>query len=400
LFRRLALLTGLYFCQGLPGGFLAEVLPVVALTQGVELANLGFIGLLSLPWMLKLLWAPLVDSYGWARFGRRKTWMVPAMIGMIACTLAIAGRDPAAGLTAVLVLFFLLNLCAATQDIAVDGFAINLMHGRELGPTNSAQVGGFKLGNLVGGGVLVALLAAIGWADAFVMMALCIAVALLAVLLVREPAPTHDAARAHPWSVIRRAVGGLLRQPSYAGFLVAAKLCETTGGAMITPAMVHHEFSLTQIGVLDGTFGALATIVGAVLGGALARRRGWALAMAVMSCVQGSALVVLALYQLGEVDPLVFAAIRAGDKLAGGGVAVAVFMLAMSKCDRDAASSEFTAAQVLYMSGGALAGIIAPAIASMIGIGAMMATGGALTIALGLAVGRWSRRIDPIRDAP
>ena len=67
--------------------------------------------------------------------------------------------------------FLALNLFAATQDIAVDGFAVSLMHGSELGPANSAQVGGFKLGNLVGGGVLVALLGVLGWRLSFAIMA-------------------------------------------------------------------------------------------------------------------------------------------------------------------------------------------------------------------------------------
>ena len=81
-------------------------------------------------------------------------------------------------------------------------------------------------------------------------------------------------------------------------------------------------------------------------------------------------MVAIAIYQAGAVGPFGFAVLRAWDKLAGGAVAVAVFMLAMSKCSRDIASSQFTAAQVLYMSGGALAGLTSPALASVVGISA------------------------------
>ncbi|MBC8071117.1 MAG: MFS transporter, partial [Deltaproteobacteria bacterium] len=217
--RRLALLWLLYFCQGLPGGFLAVALPVILLEQGVELAKVGLVSLLSLPWLLKVLWAPLVDRYGSPSFGRRKSWMVPAMVAMIACALAIAALDPITMLPAVLVWFIALNLCAATQDIAVDGFAVSLMRGRELGPANSAQIGGFKLGNLFGGGVLLALSGTLGWTVVFVIMAGCIALALVAVLRADEPAPPGDAVPVHTASVIRRALGELVREPVYAVFL-------------------------------------------------------------------------------------------------------------------------------------------------------------------------------------
>jgi MFS transporter, PAT family, beta-lactamase induction signal transducer AmpG len=397
--RRLALLTALYFCQGLPGGFLAGALPVILLQQGVELQKVGLISLLSLPWTLKILWAPLVDRFGSARFGRRKSWMVPAMSAMIVCTLAIAALDPIGMLPAVLVWFAALNLCAATQDIAVDGFAITLMRGRELGPANSAQVGGFKLGNLVGGGVLLALSGTLGWSMVFVIMAGCIGLALLGLLLTPEPADATDRPPAHTMAVIRRALGELVREPAYAAFLFAAKFGETTGGVLVKPAMVDHDFSVWLIGWIDGTFGSIATILGAVAGGALAMRRGWMRALVLMSAVQGLALLAIGVYTRGAISPLGFGVVLACENFAGGGVAVAVFMLAMSKCDRDIASSQFTAAQVLYMTGGAAAGVLSTAVADRIGTSTMIATGGVLALLVAIAAWRWRARIDPIRNA-
>ncbi|MBC8074276.1 MAG: MFS transporter, partial [Deltaproteobacteria bacterium] len=313
--------------------------------------------------------------------------------------LAIAALDPITMLPAVLVWFIALNLCAATQDIAVDGFAVSLMRGRELGPANSAQIGGFKLGNLFGGGVLLALSGTLGWSVVFVIMAGCIALALVAVLRAHEPAPPGDAVPVHTASVIRRALGQLVREPVYAVFLFAAKFGETTGGTLIKPIMVRHAWSREMIGTIDGTFGSIATILGAVLGGVLARRRGWASAMVVMSGLQGLALLSIAFYQHGTITPVGFGLLLACENFAGGGVGVAVFMLAMSKCDRDIASSQFTAAQVLYMSGGAAAGPLSSAAADHLGITPLVATGGVLALLVAFVAGRWHRRIDPERSA-
>ena len=75
--NKLAFLLALYFVQGLPFGFQAKALPIYLREQGVGLTEIGLLGALALPWMLKALWAPLVDRYGSTRFGRRKSWIVP-----------------------------------------------------------------------------------------------------------------------------------------------------------------------------------------------------------------------------------------------------------------------------------------------------------------------------------
>ncbi|HWB73347.1 MAG TPA: MFS transporter, partial [Nannocystaceae bacterium] len=269
--RRLALLTLLYFCQGLPGGFLAQTLPVVVRTQGGTLLQTNLVQLVGLPWLGKLLWAPFVDRWGSARFGRRKTWMVPALVGMIACTFAVGFFDPRVGLTVALVLFLLLNVFAATQDIAVDGFTVATMPDRDLGPANSAQVGGFKLGNIAGGGVLLLFIGAVGWLTSFTIMAGCLVVALVAVLFTREPA-SEVGPPVHVRTIVRGALDGLFAVPAFAAFLFASKFAESIAGVLIQPAMVDRGFDFEQIGLVDGIFGGVATVVGAVAGGMMTRR--------------------------------------------------------------------------------------------------------------------------------
>src|SRR5262249_35098151 len=120
--RKIALLASLYFAQGLPFGFQVTALPAYLRESGVSLAGLGFAGLLSLPWMGKALWAPLVD-----RARRRKSWIVPMQaLLMVACGLA-ALVPPSSGLGLLLALVFFMNLFAATQDIAVDGLAVDML---------------------------------------------------------------------------------------------------------------------------------------------------------------------------------------------------------------------------------------------------------------------------------
>jgi PAT family beta-lactamase induction signal transducer AmpG len=390
---RLTLLSLLYFCQGLPGGFLAVALPVILRGRGLSMASIGLISLLSLPWVLKVLWAPLVDRWWSPRLGRRRTWMVPAMLGMLGCTLVLSGFDPSTDLFAIGVWFLLLNVFAATQDVAVDGYAVDLLRGRDLGPANSAQVGGFKLGNIVGGGVLLALIGVIGWRGDFWIMAACIGVALLLVLVVREP-PPESTTVASTWSITARAFRGVFRQPAFALFLVAAKFGETFGGTPVKPTLVDFDFSEKLIGTIDGIVGGLATVLGAVVAGVLVRRSGWRVAFATMSIAQGVALAVLGLHL--EQPEVVGVAVRlAFENFAGGGVAVAVFVLAMSRCSPASGGAEFTAMQVVYMAGAALAAPVAGACADAWGVLPVMIAGATMAIAIGIVAAVRGDRLAP-----
>ena len=168
---RLAILTLLYFVQGLPYGFQATALGVYLREAHVSLTHIGLAGLLAVPWSLKALWAPFVDRHGDGRFGRRKSWIVPMQALLAASMCAAAVLPPDDGLIPLLVLVFLMNLFAATMDIAVDGLAVELLTTSELGTGNAAQVVGYKLGMLTGGGVLVWASGTIGWHGLFYAMA-------------------------------------------------------------------------------------------------------------------------------------------------------------------------------------------------------------------------------------
>jgi len=79
--RTVGLLAALYFVQGLPFGFQATVLPIYLRVNGVSLTGIVLLGMLAAPWLLKALWAPLVDRYWWPRLGRRKSWILPMQLG-------------------------------------------------------------------------------------------------------------------------------------------------------------------------------------------------------------------------------------------------------------------------------------------------------------------------------
>jgi MFS family permease len=144
------LLASLYLAQGLPYGFFTQALPVLLREQGLSLTAISATTLLFLPWALKFMWAPLVD-----RLGTPKQWLLPLQLAAVAGAAALSLVDIAGALWLLLLALFLFNLVSATQDIATDGLAVNVLSPRERGLGNGIQVGGYRLGMILGGGLLL-----------------------------------------------------------------------------------------------------------------------------------------------------------------------------------------------------------------------------------------------------
>jgi len=141
---RLGWLAALSFASGLPYFFFNETVPVWLAASGMSLAGIGLASGASLPWVLKFLWAPLVD-----RLGSRRLWIRCCLALLAATTAWIAGADPArhAGQLAALLLFYV--TLSATQDIATDGLAVEMLGADERGFANGIQVAGYRVGMIV-----------------------------------------------------------------------------------------------------------------------------------------------------------------------------------------------------------------------------------------------------------
>ncbi|KAJ1347234.1 hypothetical protein KIN20_002251 [Parelaphostrongylus tenuis] len=155
------LLLFLYLLQGVPLGIIAAI-PLVLQGKHVSYGQQAVFSFAHWPFSMKLLWAPVVDSVYWRRIGRRKSWMVPCqyLIGLFMLLVSfnvpyIMGDVGGSGPNVfVLMLFFLpLNFLAATQDIAVDGWALTILSRKNVGYASTCnavgQTAGYFLGNVI-----------------------------------------------------------------------------------------------------------------------------------------------------------------------------------------------------------------------------------------------------------
>lgn|SRR3990167_272715 len=158
----LSLLLFLYTLQGIPIGLALGSIPFI-LQKSVSYTEMGIFTLVSYPYSLKLLWAPIVDTFHFQSVGRRLSWIIPVQIllGLVFLYLSLTleitlERDPI-NIWNVTFLFLILILLAATQDIAVDGWALTLLSKETSSLASPCQGIGLDIGYFASYTVFLAL---------------------------------------------------------------------------------------------------------------------------------------------------------------------------------------------------------------------------------------------------
>jgi len=358
---KLGLLTSLYLSQGLPFGFFTQALPVLLRKQGLSLPAIGLAHLLALPWALKFLWAPVMDRYGSERLGRRRGYILPLQLCSAALLLGLALGEGSASVTTLLVAVLLVNLLAATQDVATDGLAVDLLEPEERGWGNGIQVAGYRVGMILGGGLMLLIFDALGWRPTLVSLGVLLLVATVPIALFREP----------PARVLRSAQGGLgrwLRESllhwvhrpgagTWFILLILFKAGESLATGMLRTFLVDSGLGLSQVGWMLGFVGFTTGLLGALVGGALVHRLGQRRALLLFGTLQAGAVLLYALAARGASSLTVLTLVCGVEHLTSGMATAALFTGMMDLCRAEHAASDYTvqASLVVMATGGAAA---------------------------------------------
>ncbi len=376
--RRFGLLAALYVAQGVPFGFQATALPVLLRQAGLSLESIGLLGMLSLPWICKPLWAPLVDATDPLGLGQRRSWLL-LMQGAQAATCALAATlDPATQTAALLGAVLAMNLFAATQDIATDGLAVDSLADGELGYGNSVQVVGYKIGMLTGGGLLVWLAGKAGWPALFSGMALIQGACALAVLRYRAASTTQAGAGRIGVRLVLRTLVRVLQARASRPLLVLCvsyKVGESMIDVLFKPLLVDSGIATATIGLWVGSVGMVAGALGSALGGWLYARLGATEALRVTLWLRALPLVLIAVCAAVGVDEARLIVCTTLEHAAGGALTTTMFATMMASVDRRIGASHYTLLAAIEVAGKAPGPLVAGFVAQRIGYAPVMAVG-------------------------
>ncbi len=200
---RLLLVALLGFASGLPLALTGQALQAWLTVEGLDLATIGVLGLVGLPYTFKFLWAPLMDRFDLPWLGRRRGWLVLTQLALAALLLALAATSPGAAIRSFALLALAVAFVSASQDVVIDAYRTELLPAPERGLGASLNVAGYRAAMIVSGGLaLIWTDAAQGggwtWPEVYRLMAglMVAAAAVSALLLPRLPVPL--AVRAAP----------------------------------------------------------------------------------------------------------------------------------------------------------------------------------------------------------
>lgn len=263
--------------SGLPYQQLAEALQIWQRKVGWTVEEIALFGWVTLPFTVKVLWAPLVDTWVPPLFGRRRGWIILAQLAAAVGLVGIGLHGPEQGGWPLLLAALLTACAGATQDLAVNAFTIEALDDRTRSTGVGISVWGWRLGALAGGGLAVDLADRSSWTAAYLAAAACMLALAGAGLVAREPqgrTPPADLRTGvvEPIGILWREHGPA-RLATVLALVLLYKLPDSFAGLAIMPYLTDR-FDLMLLGSPRTVTGLLAAGVGVGLAGWLAPRLG------------------------------------------------------------------------------------------------------------------------------
>ena len=268
--KRTAFVVLQSFASGLPLGLVWIAIPDWMRDIGVDIRVVGLITLAQAPWTFKLLWAPLMDRYVPPFWGRRRGWMAVTQIALFVVSLMLAGvgQRPEA-IWVVGALAMAIALASATQDVAIDAYAVEVLHKDEQGAASGARVAIYRAALFASSGLAISMAARVGWP----MVNAVLAFVYLPMLLITWKSPEPELQPPAP-RTLRDAVWqpflSFLTRPralEILAFVVLYKISDQLTQALTRPFLIDMGYNADQRGIAVGLITITTTIVGAVFGG-------------------------------------------------------------------------------------------------------------------------------------
>ena len=241
----------------------------------------------SAPYSVKFLWAPVFDHVRLplltARLGRRRGWMIPTQIALMAAIIALGASDPGEGLGYMAAMAFAVAFFSASQDIVIDAYRIEILEEFEQGAGAAATQAGYRIGLLVAGAAPLALSDHVSWFLVYSLMASLVLVGMIAVFIAPEPAHTNEAqAKSSGWgarlqhTVIKPVAEFCTRRGAVwvLVFILLYKYGDAIAGALFNPFFRELDFTGTQVALIVKTYGVPMTMLGVFVGGMIVARIG------------------------------------------------------------------------------------------------------------------------------
>lgn len=354
------------FASGLPLMMLYSKLSFRLAEAGIDRSTIGFMYWVTLAYSIKWMWAPVVDRLRLpllGRLGRRRSWMMLAIIGTVIGLIIIAFSDPATQLWLTLIGAALLAYSGATLDISVDAWRIESAENDVQSALAALYQWGYRFAIMFAGlGLVIADWQ--NWEISYLVMAATMA--LIGTLVLFMPEPVNRAAERimdqtatkNFWQNALTAVREPFLQfwqrlgPWLVPVMVLVaiyRLSDFTMGVMTSPFYENMGYDKSTIGFVTGVLAPWVTLTGVAVAAAVALWLGVLRSLAV-----GAILTVLTngafawLAHLGEPNVSMLTLVVSADNFAAGFVGTVFIAYLSSLTDPLNAATQYALLSSIY----------------------------------------------------
>ena len=249
--RILSVIGALYAAQFIPLMFAFMALPIILRAEGHSAATIGMVQFAMAPYLIKFLWAPLIDRFALGR-DRYKSWIWALSALHVVSIAALAATDPAGDAMLIFMVLFIATLSVSTQDVAVDALVISLLRPEERAMGATLQNFGGYIGAIIGGFGFLYLYGKIGWSVALILQGAIFVLPLAALRFVVEPERRPINARISLKSALRFFVLPGMR--SWLGVVATMRLPMMITMLPMRLMMVDQGMSTEEIALWFGLF--------------------------------------------------------------------------------------------------------------------------------------------------
>lgn len=301
---------------------------------GASNTQIGALTYVSLPYLLKPLWAPFIDRYPLPFLGRRRGWILVTQLALAVAIALLAVQNPANALAPFVVCALAIVFFSATQDIAYDAYRTDVTAPSERGLAAAAVNLGYRGAAFAASAFSLIAAQFFGWRVAFLVLAAVMACFCIATVFAPS---SHNVYQ--PRSLVESVVQPLreLLSTPNALTLIAVVLLFKLGDAfankLFTPFMMDVGFSKAEIGAIVKALFTASSIGGSVLGGVLMVRLGLLRSMLVFGVLQAASNLLYCVLAATGKSYLIMSAAVIIEHLAGAMGNIALVALIMALCD-------------------------------------------------------------------
>ncbi|MCD6038912.1 MAG: hypothetical protein K0S27_312 [Gammaproteobacteria bacterium] len=348
------------FSSGLPLALTGSTLQAWFTQAGVNVVTIGAFSLVGLPYVWKVLWAPVLDRFIPPWWGRRRGWILITQLGLCLALFVLAHMDPHGQPLWIGGLALTIAFISASQDIAIDAYRTDILLPDERGLGAAAYIFSYRIAMLISGGLALVLADHVGWRVTYEIMAILMSLSIISTYFAPDISDSIRAPRTFGEAVVKPLLNLVKRERIIIIllFITFYKFGDAVALALMSNFLLKGiGFSLTTVGMTYKTFGLLATILGAFVGGAWLTRLNLFRALLFFGILQAfSNLMFMFLAMVGKNEIWMVTSIFIEAFCSGLGTAAFVAFL-MALCDH-----HYTATQFACLSGASAIGrvIIGP----------------------------------------